>query len=41
MLVADSMRSLNSNADLNYGGASSGDTEARSKGQGWSGIWNE
>ena len=40
-IVKWSMRSLSSNTDLNYGGASSGDTEARSKGQGWSGIWNE
>lgn len=40
-LIANSLRNLNSNVNLYYGGASSGDTDARVKEGGWSDIWDE
>ena len=39
-LLAASLNDVRGNAGLNYGGASSGPTDARTKENSWSDVWN-
>jgi hypothetical protein len=39
-LLAESLIDVRGNAGLNYGGASSGPTDARTKENSWSDVWN-